>query len=478
MSTFELRDPLETRRFLTQGLWLQRAVPVASAHVRPALEWALEAASTGQPLPPIGFVADLGRAAFSVERTASNGSDVAIPGIPGGLLRTYEDQVLGKFYADWTFARACDALRRYTGRNQARALAFLLNQFRERSGFPGVELGPAVLKGLLDEPPEAVLAEGWQLLNREGLAPLLLQLYHGLIEAARRTAEVLALEDVAELEDGTALDETGQRLALRQVRVAAARLGESLPRTRPRIVSRRHEVATQLRDEDTYPVGGYSSLATHGSIESLLHSQLAYMEKEERPDLFDLKYLRDELLYYARDENQFLRRRRTFVLVLFPDLVEARFKDPGLPWQRGVLLLGLLLAAVGRLIDWLSDEALTFVFLFVSDTPETPLATEWRALETLLREEIDNGTVELQRVPADEAAAAELVRRSKRSHAEGLTVATVDRPLSVNGTVLPRLVVNGPRPALITEEQGTRASGEDPVEAWGAVLAQLLERWL
>ena len=30
----------------------------------------------------------------------------------------------------------------------------------------------------------------------------------------------------------------------------------------------------------------------------------------ERPDLFDIKFLRDELLYYARDENRFLRRRQ------------------------------------------------------------------------------------------------------------------------------------------------------------------------
>ena len=42
-----------------------------------------------------------------------------------------------------------------------------------------------------------------------------------------------------------------------------------------------------------------------------------------------MKFLRDELLYYSRDENQFLRRRRTFVFALFPDLVDARFKDAG-----------------------------------------------------------------------------------------------------------------------------------------------------
>src|SRR5438270_623657 len=48
----ELRDPDEARRFLFQGLWLQRSVPPAAATVRPTLERAWEIASAGHPLPP------------------------------------------------------------------------------------------------------------------------------------------------------------------------------------------------------------------------------------------------------------------------------------------------------------------------------------------------------------------------------------------------------------------------------------------
>src|SRR5207248_5671472 len=95
-------------------------------------------------------------------------------------------------------------------------------------------------------------------------------------------------------------------------------------------------------------------------------SQLAMME-EERPDLFDLKYLRDELLYYSRDENQFLRRRQTFVLALWPDLAAARLKDAELPYQRIIVLLSWLVALVRRLIDWLSTDALTFRIAFLGE---------------------------------------------------------------------------------------------------------------
>src|SRR5262249_58534221 len=140
-------------------------------------------------------------------------------------------------------------------------------------------------------------------------------------------------------------------------------------------------------DEDTYPVGGYASVANRGSIESLLHSQLAYMEDHDRPDLFDIKYLRDELLYYSRDENQFLRRRRTLMFALFPDLVRTRFKDAELPWQRCVLWLGLLVAAVRKLTEWLSEDALLFEFCILDlGTPDI-LAQEQELLEMTLREQ-------------------------------------------------------------------------------------------
>src|SRR5262249_57603158 len=121
-------------------------------------------------------------------------------------------------------------------------------------------------------------------------------------------------------------------------------LSGPVPHQKVKPLAGRQEVPTRVLDEDTYPVGGYSSISTKGTIESLLHSQLAYME-EARPDLFDIKFVRDELFYYARDENQFLRRRRAFAFVLAPDLAQARFKDPEPPGQRLVLALALVVPA-------------------------------------------------------------------------------------------------------------------------------------
>jgi hypothetical protein len=477
----ELRDLDEARLFLAQGLWLQRVLAPSAATVRPALRWALEIASAGHPLPPVGFVADLGHAALGADWEAKSGREaVPLPGLPPGLTRTYEDYVLGKLYADWTFARASDVLRRFQGeereRDQARGLDFVLNQFRTRADFAGVEMSPGAIKALLEASPQEALAEGWDSLSRDGLLPLLGELYESLIASTRRAAEVLAPEDVFELEHGTALAEFGERVALRQVFQAAARLELTLPARRIRPLAGRQEVPTRVLDEDTYPVGGFSSLSTRGTVESLLHSQLAYMERDERPDLFDVKFLRDELLYYARDENQFLRRRRAFVIALFPDLLHTRVKDPTLPFQRGILLLALLLVVVRRLSDWLSSDALLFEFLFLDGAE--PLGRERELLEMLLREPIETGNVVVKVLPAG-SLAKECGELARRSLCHCLTASTADRPFEAQDTVVTRLALDGPCPALAAGEDGpVYPEGEEPFDVWAGVLLELLQRWV
>jgi hypothetical protein len=479
MNTLELRDLEQARRFLLHGLWLQRLLPIGPATVAPALEWSLEIAAGGWPLPPLGFVADIGHLAQGQDIRPSRDS-AASSAFPAGLGRTYEDHVLGKLYADFHFDRAADALRGYQGRDRARGLAFVVNQMRERWGFPGVHLSPGVIKGLGEMAAEEALARGWESLSRDGLLPLLPELYQALIAAARRSADVLGPEDLFELEHGTALAELGQRVALRQVLQAAERLQTALPRHRVRPLAGRKEVPTRVLDEDTYPVGGYASVANRGTMESLLHSQLAYMEDKGRPDLFDIKYLRDELLYYSRDENQFLRRRRTLIFALFPELVRTRFKDAELPWQRGVLWLGLLVAAVRRLMEWLTEDALLFEICIVDQDKPDVLAQEQELLEMVLREQIANGTVRLMRLPGAGDLEELCRRQAQRSVCHCLTVTAEEgEPFRAQDTIVSRLQISGARPLLETgDEIAPPATPDEPMESWSAALERLLQAWV
>ena len=129
MEIVELRDAASAREYLLQGFWFQRVLKPTAAGMKPALEWALEVASSGQPLQPLGFLADLGSIAFAAETGKLAKDAPAIPGWPAA--RNYEDFLLGKIYADWTFERAAEALRRYSGHDRAKGLAYVVKQFRE-----------------------------------------------------------------------------------------------------------------------------------------------------------------------------------------------------------------------------------------------------------------------------------------------------------------------------------------------------------
>jgi hypothetical protein len=479
MDPIELRDLDAARRYILEGLWLQRAVKPTANTVKRALEWAMEVASGGHPLPPIGFVADVGNVAFGVDADQRMKEANPVPGWPPALGRSYEDHVLGKLYSDWTFERAGDALRKYKDKDRVRGLAYVVNQIRERAGFPGVLLPPAVIRALQTMNPDDVLASGWESLMRDGPAPLLVKLYEELVSAGRRIAEVLGQEDILALEQGTAIADMGQYVAHRQILQTTARLEARLPARPVKPLIGRKEVPTRVLDEDQYPVGGYTSISTKGTIESLLHSQLAYMENES-PDLFDMKFVRDELFYYSRDENQFLRRRRAFVFVLFPDLVAARFKDTDLPCQRIVMVESLVVALVRKLTDWLSTDAIRFEVLFVQEGGKNPLEEEAKLLRLLLREPIERGDGEVAEVPNKETVVMFLNRLSRLAQVHCLAVAVEPFSMEMDNVVVTELVVAGPRPE-IGEGDGVVSVVEQPEDAfdlWHETILHVLRLWV
>ncbi|MEK6236686.1 MAG: hypothetical protein N2C14_18415, partial [Planctomycetales bacterium] len=443
---------------------------------------AFELASGFELIPPLGFIADVGHVVFGMDRDAPAERSPFMDPAWAGLSRTYEDYVLGKLYADWSFERACDAICQYkTDRDRKRALSFLLSRFQERAGFSLVRVPPSVMKTALKN-PAALLERGARSLAEQGRLPLMDELYQEIVSTVRFTAEALDEGAVRELETGTAVAEFAKHVELQQIWQSASKLGEMLPKHRAPPLARRREVPTRILDEDMYPVGGYTSISTRGSIESLLHSQLAYKETEERPDLFDMKFLRDELYYYSRDENQFLRQRRSFLFALYPDLVQARFKDAGLPYQRIVLTSAALLTAVDRLTEWLSDEALEFQFLFLENDSAKKdartLAEEEDLIRLLLKEQIDNKTVTLNRIRVKELPAhADFKARKSLCHC--VAISARDRKVDVEAALLSRLRISSATPAVGLDREPLSAMDEtDPWENWGAALETLLRMWI
>jgi hypothetical protein len=463
----ELRDSNLAKAFVLQSLLQARLAARGSPAALAALRVAQELTAAGAPLLPLGFIADVVHlVTLSEDATPPPARDRHFD-----WLDRYEDLVLGKLYADSSFERAAAALGRYQGREHDQAIAFIIEQIRQRSGLDGISLSPAILRALVKLPADLLQTECAEA-NRIPLDEVALE-YQRLIERIREVGDLLGPTDIFELEHRTAIAPPGERLALRQTLSARELLLAGVPQRPARQLARVREVPTRLLDENAYPVGGFSSLSTRGTIESLLHSQLAYMEpaSAERPDMFDIKFLRDELLYYARDENQFFRRRRTFVFALYPELKATRVKDAGLPYQRIVLAKGLLLALIERLIVWLGDESLTFELLFVDD--QTPaLRDEAELLRLILREELAKGTVKLAFVP--HAAVISLCREAGRhSLCQAVLLGTQPRALDLEVSTV-QLLFSDALPKIV-EGQNTCTPGETQIDGWRAALLRLLE---
>jgi len=442
---------------------------LSSTVVPQTLEWALAIVAEGNPLPPIGFVADLGCIAVGIDRESQGGPKRPLPASLSGLMLSYEDHVLGKVIADRSFDRAADVVRRLRGREQARALAFVMEQFRMRAGFVGMHISPGVIKSLNDFGSDKLLAQTWKTIEETGLDSILLALMEDLIAKTRLSPDMLGQDDVFELEHGTALAEFGQRVALRQLLRSVQLISEGLPSTPPRGVTRRREVPTRITDEDVYPVGGFASISNRGGIESMLHSQLALMEPAtgDRPDLFDIKFVRDELLYYSRDENQFLRRRRGFAIVLDKSLASARFKDIEAPYQRIILGLAGIVVLIRTTRKWLDCDKLTFD---ITLSPE--LADELILLQTVFREEIALAAIRLHMHKSSDTKSTLMSTLPPDTRKLFVTASSQSPPgwdrLEFNAT-LPRLVIN---------DESTDVATAEVVPTWTATVGAFLLHWM
>jgi hypothetical protein len=201
--------------------------------------------------------------------------------------------------------------------------------------------------------------------------------------------------------------------------------------------------------------------------------------EDESPDLFDMKFVRDELFYYSRDENQFLRRRRAFVFVLFPDLVAARFKDADLPCQRIVMLQSTILALVRKLTEWLSTDAIRFEVYFVQDGGKSPLTDEAGLLKLLLREPIERGDGLVTEIASQEELVKHLNHLSRTAQVHCLASATDPFGMEMDNVVVTELVVSGSRPE-IGEGDGVVAEleGEDAFDVWQETVLRILQLWV
>ncbi|MBL8956166.1 MAG: hypothetical protein JNK82_35660 [Myxococcaceae bacterium] len=341
-------------------------------------------------------------------------------------LRGYEDHLLARLVSDRRWLQLQEAWLAAPAAVRPTAAGLLIERLCRRLQVPHAgRLSQAAVRRLQTRTPRELVDEGLAALVTEPeLAPALTGVFEALAKAARRERTLLSDAEVFLLENVATLEGLGPRVALGQLADAAQAVEERLP-ARMKMSSRNEgEAPTALEQESALPVGGWSSLSNSGSPESMVTSELIYMEENERPDLFDVRFVEGELLYYARDESVALRKSRTLSVVLDASLDDARLLDEGERHQRLLWALAAVTAAVRKLSSWLSHEALSFELVFVRGNGAHALEAEQGVVALLLREWQERGRLTLSTADSVQKA-IERVSDEHGARADVVVVSTV-----------------------------------------------------
>jgi hypothetical protein len=424
----EARDNVD--EWVAAGLLLQRGADHGRAadllaRARPWLEATLELLAR---MPPIAVVADLGRLLTRDPFDIAASEVLADPELRAAL-DAYEEHVLGRLSADYRLEHARDALVRLDPRLRPSAVAVFVEQVLGRIH----QAQPSRLHDeALDSPSSTAIRRvlhrhgfellelGAQALGDPEFAPLrheLATVYTQLAQGARRTGALIGDVELYTLENHEALRSPSLRLAIAQIAEAAQAIERSLPVRVRRSDASRGRTPTKIEDESAYPIGGYASISTIGGIESLVSSELIYMNPpDERAaghtDLFDVRWAAGELLKYTRDESVHTRERRTVCFTIAPELDDARIKDSDVPFQRIVVAFAGVIAGVRKLCAWLDEAELDLQILTIGVASRSggattqPLHAEVALARLILREFIESGVVTLHEVADADAARA------------------------------------------------------------------------
>ncbi|MBX7097446.1 MAG: hypothetical protein K1X89_07030 [Myxococcaceae bacterium] len=396
---------LDAEAFVASGLVLSR-VPQS----QPALE-ALLAALEERPALPLPLLALLLPGLWAGGSLGGRPQAALAPSLADAL-RAFEDHLVARLLAEARWPRLLDAAAGLPPGARAQAAGLLCEQLARTLELPDADgVSRAAVKRLLARPEAEVLEEGQAVLSSRPEvwtrweAPLL-----EAAQRAKRTPALLSDGEVFLVEHVQALTTLAARVALAQLALAAQAVEALLPARLKSQTREDGDAAAALDDDAAYPVGGFSSVSNQGTPENLVTSELVYMDDAARPDLFDVRFVEGELLYYARDESVAVRRRRHLVVAV----------DGGLGALRGALgrfqpavwLLGGVVALVRRLLGWLETEALTVELVFLGEADA--LAAERAAVELVLREYRERGQVEVRVAPGWSALEGERRGRSLR----------------------------------------------------------------
>ncbi|MCD4656415.1 MAG: hypothetical protein K8S87_02610 [Planctomycetes bacterium] len=128
-----------------------------------------------------------------------------------------------------------------------------------------------------------------------------------------------------------------------------------------------------------YPQGGVSELTRKGSFETILPSELAFIDEKvddtpKSPDLFTLRYAENEILYFQRD-NGYIRRKQYAVNFVLWDFASFRCRLDGFDHGLDIYLESALYRFANLLIQFLDSQGLNLRFRWLFNNREQIIET-------------------------------------------------------------------------------------------------------
>ena len=327
------------------------------------------------------------------------------------LLRArYENEAIGRLLRHRPFARAREIVEFHRG-DSARADRLAMLLLEQLAGYwpDRVHVNAAHLRrghfaefnpGVKDIEKAAARWDAWR--SDHALDDHPMEALETFVDSVRGTSRprldwdrLIQTQDLFELDHLPALDREYLRLGTR--RIIAVR--ESIPPLDPhdiRLSEEDSEAETRFMDQSLYPTGGFSELTNRGSFENLVLSELIYMGEghDAGVDLFDLRYVEGELLYYSRDSGELRRKRRRAVLVV--DLTSPLdIRLPEHEHQLVVLVAGMLLALVRDLALLFFRDSLLFQVQLIAGPDGDDAHRLLEVLSILLQGPIQHGLLEV-----------------------------------------------------------------------------------
>jgi hypothetical protein len=421
-------------------------------------------------LPPPGMIADVATLLAGARLPLSK--PVAGDDALRSAVRAYDDDVLARLVTNARFDDVLAAYAHLAPGDRPAAIAIVVGAICERAAFAGASVSPATLRRALARPRDEREAAARTELLGGASAQRLTEQYDRLARSSRQARALVDQREVFAIDHLSVLRDLGGRMTADMLSAAAEAFEGKLPRRLTANRLTRGVRDTMLADESLYPAGGFSAITPGGSnanLENLVTSELAYMEDGDETDVFTVRYVEGELLYYTRDDSVFRRHRRVIGIALAADLDDARVKDRDMPWQRLIAALGLLAAAIRWLTEQLGEHALTIRVAF----PPGQLTEEREIFALLLGGEIQRGLVVVDEATV-ERAIVETATHINTAVTDVVTLSLGDAPAIPKGLRALHVNLAGRAPVLGSAEPDAT---NDSWNEWCDAAEDLL-RWL